>query len=141
MFQVDDKLLNDLGLGALEGQERADFIEYIKTTLQERVGERLTEGMSNEALDQFGYFMEGNVEGMKKWLEQNVPNYQSEESFVKFRNNNPNASEADVLSSYGSLAWLQVNRPDYPEVVRTTMSELRDEIAANRDAILGSVNG
>ena len=47
------------------------------------------------------------------------------------------ASEADILSSYGSLAWLQVNRPDYPEVVKQTLDGLREEISKNRDAILG----
>lgn len=136
MFQVDDELLNSLGLGALAGPERDAFKDYIKTTLQERVGEKLTEGMSDETLDEFGFFMDGNVEGMKGWLARHVPNYEQDANFQQFRANNPDASEADILSSYGSLAWLQLNRPDYPEVVKQTMDELKSEIAANRDMIL-----
>ena len=137
MFQIDDDLLNELGLAALTGQEREEFKDYLKTTLQERVGERLTNGMSDEVLDEFGYFMDGNVEGMKKWLEQHVPGYQDDPNLQQFRNNNPQASEADILSSYGSLAWLQVNCPNYADVVRQVMDELKGEVAANRDAILG----
>ena len=137
MFQIDDNLLNELGLVELAGQEREEFKEYIKTTLQERVGERLTDGMSDETLDEFGYFMDGNVDGMKQWLSQHVPNYQDDPNFQQFRDSNPDASEADILSSYGSLAWLQINRPDYPDVVKQTMDELKHEITENRDAILG----
>lgn len=140
MFQVDDELLNSLGLGALAGQEREAFKDYIKTTLQERVGEQLTEGMSDEALDEFGFFMDGNVEGMKGWLAKHMPDYENDINYQQFRANNPNSSEADILSSYGSLAWLQVNRPDYPDVVKRTLDELKAEIAANRDAILAGAN-
>ena len=82
-------------------------------------------------------FMDGNVDGMKQWLSQHVPNYQDDPNFQQFRDSNPDASEADILSSYGSLAWLQTNRPDYPDVVKQTMDELKREIAENRDAILG----
>ena len=93
--------------------------------------------MSDETLDEFGYFMDGNVDGMKQWLSQHVPNYQDDPNFQQFRDSNPDASEADILSSYGSLAWLQTNRPDYPDVVQQTMDELKREITENRDAILG----
>lgn len=137
MFEIDDSLLDELGLSALTGQERAEFKEYVKTTLQERVGERLTEGMSDETLDEFGYFMDGNVDGMKQWLNDHIENYQQDPNYQQFVAANPNASEADILSSYGSLAWLQVNRPDYSEVVKQTLDGLREEISKNRDAILG----
>ena len=137
MFEIDDNLLNELGLGALAGQEREEFKDYIKTTLQERVGEKLTAGMSDATLDEFGYFMDGNVAGMKKWLGEHVPNYENDANLQAFRKANPNASEADILSSYGSLAWLQVNRPNYADVVKETMDELKAEISANREAILG----
>ena len=137
MFEIDDSLLDELGLGALTGQERAEFKEYVKTTLQERVGERLTEGMSDETLDEFGYFMDGNVDGMKQWLNDHIENYQQDPNYQQFVAANPNASEADILSSYGSLAWLQVNRPDYSEVVKQTLDGLREEISKNSDAILG----
>lgn len=137
MFEIDDSLLDELGLGSLAGQERAEFKEYVKTTLQERVGERLTEGMSDETLDEFGYFMDGNVDGMKQWLNNHIENYQQDPNYQQFVAANPNASEADILSSYGSLAWLQVNRPDYSEVVKQTLDGLREEISKNRDAILG----
>lgn len=137
MFQVDDDFLDSLGLQSLAGAEREEFKRYLRSTLQERVGERLTEGMSDDTLDEFGLFMDGNVAGMKQWLDRHLPGYENSQDFIEFQRNNAGASESDILSSYGSLAWLQVNRPDYPDVVRDTMEELRQEIISNRDAILG----
>ena len=54
MFQIDDNLLKELGVDSLKGQEREDFKEFLRNTLQERVGEKLTDGMSDEKLDEFG---------------------------------------------------------------------------------------
>jgi hypothetical protein len=48
----------------------------------------------------------------------------------------PNASELDLMSEFGATKWLQINRPDYPEVVRQTLEELKREILSNRDKIL-----
>ncbi|MGB4762812.1 MAG: DUF5663 domain-containing protein [Candidatus Saccharimonas sp.] len=42
-----------------------------------------------------------------------------------------------MLAEYASLKWLGINRPNYKEVVSQTMTELKAEIIANRDAILG----
>ena len=46
-----------------------------------------------------------------------------------------------ILAEYASLKWLGLNRPDYKDVVSTTMNELKGEIISNRDAILGAEKG
>lgn len=136
MFQIDDNLLKELGVDSLKGQEREDFKEFLRNTLQERVGEKLTDGMSDEKLDEFGYFMDGDINGMKSWLAEHAPNYENDEAFKQFKANNTDLSEADILGSYGLLLWLQDTRPDYPQVVEQTMNELKAEVKSNKDAIL-----
>ena len=136
MFQIDDNLLKELGVDSLKGQEREDFKEFLRNTLQERVGEKLTDGMSDEKLDEFGYFMDGDINGMKSWLAEHAPNYENDEAFKQFKANNTDLGEADILGSYGSLLWLQDTRPDYPQVVEQTMNELKAEVKSNKDAIL-----
>lgn len=138
MFEIDDKMLDDLGVGALQGKEREEFKAYVKNTLQDRVGKKLTDGMDDSVLDEFGYFMDGNVDGMKQWLAAHVPDYESDPNFVRLKQNNPDADEGDVLAAYGQLAWLQVNCPNYPEIVSQTLDEIKHEIADNREAILGA---
>lgn len=136
MFQIDDGLLKELGLDSLRGQEREDFKEFMHDTLWARVGEELTDGLSDKQLEEFGYFMDGNVDGMKSWLAQHAPGYQEDEAYKQFKAANTDLSEADVLGSYGSLLWLQKTRPSYPQVVEQKMDELKAEIKSNKDAIL-----
>ncbi len=136
MFQIDDGLLKELGLDSLRGQEREDFKEFMRDTLWARVGEELTDGLSDKQLEEFGYFMDGNVDGMKSWLAQHAPGYQEDEAYKQFKAVNTDLSEADVLGSYGSLLWLQKTRPGYPQVVEQKMDELKAEIKSNKDAIL-----
>ena len=47
------------------------------------------------------------------------------------------ADDPRLKDEYAATKWLEVNRPDYREVVARVMDELKQEIAANRQAILG----
>jgi predicted RNA-binding Zn ribbon-like protein len=76
MFKLDNALLEELGLGALPGEEKNRMLAHIYETLEMRVGMKLAEQMSNEQLDEFEGFIDRNDEaGALKWLETNFPNY------------------------------------------------------------------
>ncbi|MBX4201694.1 hypothetical protein KW803_02270 [Candidatus Saccharibacteria bacterium] len=76
MFQLDDNLLQELGLGGLPPAEKNKMLAHIYETLELRVGMKLAEQMSDEQLDEFEGFIDRNDEaGALKWLETNFPNY------------------------------------------------------------------
>jgi len=76
MFQLDDNLLQELGLGALPPAEKNKMLAHIYETLELRVGMKLAEQMSDEQLDEFEGFIDRNDEaGALKWLETNFPDY------------------------------------------------------------------
>jgi predicted RNA-binding Zn ribbon-like protein len=76
MFKLDNNLLVELGLGSLPSEEKNKMLAHIYETLEMRVGVRLAEQMSNEQLDEFEGFIDGNDEaGALKWLESNFPDY------------------------------------------------------------------
>ena len=76
MFQLDDNLLRDLGLGDLPAEEKNKMLAHIYETLELRVGMRLAEQMSDAQLDEFEGFIDRNDEpGALKWLETNFPDY------------------------------------------------------------------
>jgi hypothetical protein len=141
MFRLDDKFLEDLGLGGLPEDQKQAFLQHIYSELEMRVGEKLTEGMSDELLDEFGAFVDMNEDGMNKWYAENLPDFRDRDDYKQLRQQNPQAPETAVMSEYGAMKWLQLNRPDYPQVVAQTLEELKQEIIANRDAILGSSAG
>src|SRR4029078_13590042 len=76
MFQLDDNLLRELGLGDLPADEKNKMLAHIYETLELRVGMRLAEKMTDAQLDEFEGFIDRNdEEGALKWLETNFPNY------------------------------------------------------------------
>ena len=76
MFQLDDNLLQQLGLGSLPPAEKNKMLAHIYETLELRVGMKLAEQMSDAQLDEFEKFIDGNDEaGALKWLETNFPDY------------------------------------------------------------------
>jgi hypothetical protein len=141
MFQLDEKFLDDLGLAALPADAKDEFLQHIYAELESRVGERLTENMSDDLLDEFGNFVDQDQDGMDKWYSDNLPDYASREDYKQFTATNPDADPTAVKSQYGAMKWLQLNRPDYPQVVSTVLDELKEEIRSNREAILGGING
>jgi hypothetical protein len=76
MFQLDDNLLKELGLGELPPEEKNKMLAHIYETLELRVGMKLAEKMTDAQLDEFeGYIDRNDEDGALKWLESNFPNY------------------------------------------------------------------
>ena len=69
MFQLDNKFLEELGLGALPDSEKDKMKAHIYETLEMRVGMRLASGMSDAQLDEFESLMNNqDEEGALKLL-------------------------------------------------------------------------
>src|SRR6201993_3427912 len=76
MFQLDDNLLRELGLGDLPAEEKNKMLAHIYETLELRVGMKLAEQMSDAQLDEFEGFIDRNDEaGALKGLGTNFPEY------------------------------------------------------------------
>lgn len=76
MFQIDDKFLESLGLGALPQEDKDKMKAHIYETLEMRVGMTLASNMTEAQLDEFEDLMnKDDEEGALKWLESNFPNY------------------------------------------------------------------
>ena len=140
MFQLDDNFLKELGLDQLPDEQRKPFLEHIYSELELRVGERLSQGMSDAQLDEFANIIDKVPGAVDAFIEKNAPNYLEEPMFQRLvQATGVSADDPRLRNEYAATKWLEVNRPDYREVVSTVMDELKREIMANRDAILGSL--
>lgn len=75
-IQINDNLLQQLGLGSLPQDEKTKLLKQIYDTLEMRVGMKLAEQMTDAQLDEFEQFVNTNDEqGAFRWLETNFPNY------------------------------------------------------------------
>jgi len=72
-MNFDEKLLEELGLSAMPEEQRESFLEYVQDELEIRVGERISQGLTDAQLDEFDA-LEGPVETIE-WFEKNRPDY------------------------------------------------------------------
>ena len=139
MFQLDDKFLADLGLDVLPPEQKQAFLQHIYEELELRVGTRLSDGLSDAQLEEFEKIIDRNQAVIDAWLAQYAPNYQEDEIFKRMQQaTRLDPADPNLRTEYVATKWLEVNRPDYRQVVAQVLDELKKEIMANRDAILGA---
>lgn len=138
MFSLDDKFLEDIGLTDLPEDQKKAFLQHIYEELELRVGTQLSEGLSDQQLEEFEKIIDKDQTVIGAWISQYAPDYQNDDIFKRMQQAlNLQADDVNLKSEYVATKWLEVNRPDYRDVVRVVMDELKNEIISNRDAILG----
>lgn len=138
MFQLDDQFLQDVGLGGMPDDQKQAFLQHIYSELELRVGTKLSEGLSDDQMAEFESFIDRNAETVEAWFSAHLPNYAEQQDYQQLKSGAPeSASQLDVLCEYGSLKWLELNRPDYRQVVAGELEKLKAEISQNSGAILG----
>lgn len=139
MFQLDDDFLKELGLDQLPDDQKRAFLDHIYSELELRVGVRLSDGLSDQQLEEFESFVDRHDEKVRDWVAKNAADYMNDPSYQQLKQNAPEGTdEAMLLAEYASLRWLSMNRPNYRDVVAQVLDELKREITSNRDAILGT---
>lgn len=139
MFQLDDQFLADIGLADLPEEQKKPFLQHIYEQLEYKVGIRLSDGLTDEQLTEFESIIDRNEAVVSQWIAQYAPNFESDELFQRMSQQaNLPADNPALKAEYAATKWLEVNRPDYKDVVAKTLDELKQEIIQNRDAILGT---
>ena len=140
MFQLNEELLKELGLDKLPQEQQKPFLQHIYSELELRVGERLSQGMSDAQLEEFAGIIDKTPGAVDAFLEKHAPNYQHEPMLQRMSQaSGLPIDDPRLKDEFAATKWLEVNRPDYRDVVAAVMADLKKEIIANKDAILGSV--
>ncbi len=138
MFQLDDQFLQSVGLGGLPEEQKKAFLEHTYETLEERVGTKLAESLSDEQLAEFEGFAAQDEAKVSAWLDAHFPDYQSQPDYQQMASSAPESvTPLTVASEYASVKWLELNSPNYRQVVANELERLRQEIVASREQIGG----
>lgn len=141
MFRLDDQFLKDIGLDSLPEEQKKPFLQHIYSELELRVGTRLSDGLSDAQLEEFEKIIDRDQDKIQGWLAEHAPGYAQEEAFAKLQKaTGLEPNDPGLVAEYTATKWLEVNRPDYRQVVATVLEDLKREISGNRDAILGGMN-
>jgi len=141
MFRLDDQFLKDIGLDGLPDEQKKPFLQHIYSELELRVGTRLSDGLSDDQLEEFEKIIDRDQAKIEGWLADNAPTYLEDPAFTKLQQATQlEATDPRLVAEYTATKWLEVNRPDYRQVVAEVLDELKREIVSNRDAILGGMS-
>ncbi len=139
MFQLDDKFLADIGLNTLPDEQKQAFLQHIYEELELRVGTRLSDGLTDQQLEEFEKIIDRDQATIDGWLASHVQDYMNDQIFQRMQQAlQLDPTDPGLKAEYVATKWLEVNRPDYRDVVKVVLEELKGEIIANRDAILGN---
>ena len=139
MFQLNDEFLKELGLDQLPEEQRKPFLQHIYSELELRVGERLSQGMSDAQLEEFSGIIDKRPGAVDDFLAHHVPNLMQDPMFQRLvQVSGVPMDDPRLRDEFAATKWLEVNRPDYRDVVAAVLDELKREIVANRDVILGA---
>lgn len=72
-MEFDEQFLQEMGLSAMPEDEKQKFLAYIQEELEVRIGERISEGLTEVQLNEFD--MITDQAEATKWLEANRPDY------------------------------------------------------------------
>lgn len=147
-IKLDDSLLEELGLGQLPEAEKKPFLRQLYEQLEKNVGTRLAAGMTDEQLNQFERFAAGDIAYASQYLQSVNPNWTAAEDYAAmYRERQVAATRAGaqfqeqaVVAEYAAFKWLEINFPNYKDVVADEFEKLKGEIKQIAPQILMASN-
>ncbi len=138
MFQLDEKFLDEVGLNSLPEEQKKPFLQHIYDELELRVGTKLSDGMTDEQLSEFEAIIDRKEDVIVEWLEKHAAEYHNDGVFLQLQTaTGLDVNDPSLRAEYTATKWLEVNRPDYRQVVTEVLNNLKQELVANRSSILG----
>lgn len=134
MFKLDDEFLNEIGKGDMPQEEKAALLEHLESELEERVGARISENLSENQIEEFEKIIDGDENTVNTFLET-LGDYQNDDTYKKLLSINWSDGSPELLAEYASMKWLDQNCPSYRDIAAKTAAELKAEVASSKDAI------
>ena len=137
MYKFDDQFIESIGLDGMPADQKEEFLKYAQEQLEIRIGEKMSEGVPADKLDEFERIIDNDQATIDKWI-AGAGDYQNDATYQKLVESLGDTSE-NILGDYATALWLNQNCPHYQDIIKESIEALRNEIVENRDAILANV--
>ena len=137
MFELDEKFFEEIGVNRMPENEREEFKKHIQEEVEVRVGERISDGIPVEKLDEFEMIVDGDSDFVQSWILSHAADYKNDPIYQAFLVQNGGQESAEITNEFAAMKWLQLNRPDFTQIVAVAMDEMKGELRANIDKIVG----
>ncbi|MBS1696678.1 MAG: hypothetical protein JST91_31235 [Actinobacteria bacterium] len=129
MIQLNDDFLADVGLQDMPRGNRTPFLQTVYETLELRVGSLLSEGLSDDQLSEFSAIIDREPRTIVAWIEHYAPTYTDDPIFQRLSEGlGEKESASGIVCEYAATKWLEVNSPDYRDLVAAELGRISEEI-------------
>ncbi|MBP5204779.1 hypothetical protein IKG12_01820 [Candidatus Saccharibacteria bacterium] len=137
-MKFDDNFLSEVGLSNLPEDQKQAFLNHAQEELELRVGTKMSEGLTEAQIEEFEGIMENDQQVIRKVVSELGMDFRTDPIYKKVLDKY-GVSEGtwEIISEYLSIKWIQKNRPNYHEIVQSTIDELKNEIRSGQSQILG----
>jgi len=123
MYQ-DEQIIAQLNIAELPDDEKSVVI----TEAQVRIGEIISEELTNEQLTEYQAIINGDEQVIDAWLEKNVPNYKDEAIYQSFEEGYESDPEHNSPAKlFASIAWVQLTVPHIQDLVAKALERFKQE--------------
>ncbi len=138
MFQFDESFLESVGLSGMPEEEKANFLQYAQDQFEVRIGEKMSEGLTEEQLDEFEKIIDNDQATVQQLLAQ-MGDYKNDEVYKKLLvGAEDEEGTPEFLNDFVTAKWLDKNCPQYQDLIKEALQGLQEEIVSQKDAILQS---
>ncbi|MBQ3352134.1 hypothetical protein IJG91_00485 [Candidatus Saccharibacteria bacterium] len=138
-MKFDDEFLSEVGLSNLPPEQKETFLKQVQEELELRVGEKMSRGLSDAQIEEFEGIMKNDQQVIKKVVAELGSDFREDPIYQKLlERNNLTEGTWEVIGEYLSIKWIQKNRPDYHDIVKSTIEELKAELKADSSKILNA---
>ena len=137
--EIGEKMQNDfIPIEPLDGDDLISRLLKIKDDEQalhaeilnvchQRVGSKVSEGMSAKQIDEFERIIDDDIEFIDKWLDDNYPDYEQHRIYRNLQKKEGLYGDK-LVNETASILWIVNNRPDYRQIVKDVVEEIALEI-------------
>ena len=132
---LDDQYIEDLGIADLPEDVKKEIIAGLEQTIQDDISLKVVEKLSDALLDEFNSINEDSIENAKNWLKKVSPYYESSPEFTENLEKS-DLSEDEFTRQYAQVKWLQMNVPDYNQIVVEALANTKGQLLALQEKLL-----
>lgn len=137
-MKFDDNFLEEVGLSNLPQEQKEAFLKQAQEELELRVGEKMSEGLTDAQIAEFEGIMKNDQQVIRKVVSELGTDFREDPIYKKLLDKHGVTEGTwELISEYLSIKWIQKNRPDYHDIVKSTLAALKAEIKADSSKILG----
>jgi len=135
MFALDKDFLEGLGVDDMPEAEMKVFLEHLREEMEVRVGSRMSAGMTEMQIEEFEKIIDGDDRAIGAVL-AGVGDYRGNEEYLRLKDaSGLEDGSPELLGEYASLVWLKKNSPQYAEIVKQVIEELKEEIRVGKEKL------